>query len=66
MLWLWVIVDGQFSDHVVPAENAERQLRDDAEGRFEHYGEYLRAQWTDGEESRRLRSSEFGVDDDEG
>ena len=62
MLWLFSIVDGNFSDTLVPAERAEDELQDWSQGRYEHYGEVLRAAWVSVEESDRLRQSEFGLE----
>lgn len=60
VLWLWTLVDGKFSDTVVPDDAADAELRDYDAGRFQHYGDSLRVMWTDDEESRRLRATEFG------
>ncbi len=60
LLWLWTIVDGQFSDDLVPDDASEDELQEYDEGRFSHYGETLRVQWTDPDESKRLRASQFG------
>lgn len=60
VLWLWTLVDGTFSDTLVPDDAAAAELQDYDAGSFEHYGESLRVLWTDREESRRLRSTEFG------
>lgn len=61
VLWLWTIVDDHFSDHLVPDETSEDELRAYSAGRFEYLGERLRVLWTDTEESRRLRASQFGT-----
>ena len=61
--WEWVILDGQFSDHVVQAHEAEQALQDYAAGRFKLCGEALRVEWTTPEESSRLRQEAFGADD---
>ena len=60
VLWLWTLVDGDFSDTLVPDDAAEGELSDYDAGRFEHAGEVLHVQWTDEQESRRLRASQFG------
>lgn len=61
--WEWVILDGQFSDHVVGRDGAERALQNYAVGRFMLYGETLRVEWTTLDESFRLRQEAFGADD---
>ncbi len=60
VLWLWTVVDGQFSDDLVPDDTAEDELRDYDEGRYSHQGETLRVQWTDLDESKRLNAAHFG------
>lgn len=60
-LWIWTVVDGQFSDSLLPDDASGDELADYAAGRFRHYGESLRIDWLDADESRRLRLSEFGV-----
>jgi hypothetical protein len=60
LLWLWTVVDGQFSDDLVPDDATEEELAAYDECRFRHYGETLRVRWTDAEESAHFRSSVFG------
>ena len=60
LLWLWTLVDGSFSDTLVPDDATEDELRDFDAGRFVQYGEVLGVRWTDEEESRRLRASQLG------
>lgn len=59
VLWVWTLVDGTFSDSLVPDDAADAELRDYYEGRLQLYGDSLRVVWADEEESRRLRSTEF-------
>jgi hypothetical protein len=59
-LWLWTVIDGQFSDHWLTDETAAEELAAYDAGRYWHYGEVLRVRWTGREESAQLRSSEFG------
>ncbi len=61
LLWVWTIVDGNFSDALVPADASEAELRDYDAGRFNYYGEPLAVAWTDPPESNRLRSTQFGA-----
>jgi hypothetical protein len=60
--WEWVLLDGQFSDHVVAREHVEQALQDYAEGRYLLRGETLRLQWATSAESARLREEAFGAD----
>ena len=60
ILWLWSIVDGVFSDEVVPDDAADDELTGYDSGRFMHYGEALRVAWLSQEESTDLRASAFG------
>lgn len=60
VLWPWTLVDGNFSDSLVPDEAADYELQSYDAGVFEYYGEHLRVLWTDAEESRHLRSAQFG------
>lgn len=60
LLWLWTVVNGQFSDELVPDDATEEELAAFDECRYRHYGETLRVRWTGPEESARLRSSVFG------
>lgn len=60
VLWLWTIVDGAFSDTLLPEDAADEELQNYDAGLFEYYGEQLRVLWTDEPESRHLRSTEFG------
>ena len=46
---------------VAPTDAAQAELHDYDDKRFAHYGETLRVSWTDEEESRRLKASEFGT-----
>jgi hypothetical protein len=62
VLWMWTIVDGEFSDSYLPDEAVDEELRGYADGRYEHYGEGLLLKWTTPQESAHLRRSEFGVD----
>lgn len=50
LLWLWTIVDGQFSDDLVPDDDAEDELGNYDAGRYSHQGETLRVQRTDPDE----------------
>ncbi len=59
ILWVWTIVDGKFSDALVPDEASEAELRDYSAGHFSHYGETLSVVWTDRPESHRLRAAHF-------
>jgi hypothetical protein len=61
--WLfeWTVVDGNFSDTLVPEDAADKVLADYDSGRFDYYGEVMRVVWTDASESERLRSLEFGM-----
>ncbi len=59
ILWVWTVVDGEFSDAVVPDEISEAELHDYAAGRFSHCGETLSVFWTGREESHRLRAAHF-------
>lgn len=59
MLWLGTLVDGAFSDILVPDDAAEEELAEYDAGRFEHAGEVLRVEWSDHQESRRPRASPF-------
>jgi hypothetical protein len=61
-LWEWVLLDGQFSDHVVAPEDAEQALQDYTEGRYLFRGETLRLEWADPAESDQLREEAFGTD----
>ncbi len=58
--WEWVILDGEFSDHVVGRDGVERALHDYAAGRFMLHAETLRVDRTTPEESSRLRQEAFG------
>ena len=60
VLWVWTVVDGNFSDSLVPDDASVDELRDYDAGRFGHYGETLRVVWTDHAESEHLRASQFG------
>lgn len=60
LLWLWTVVDGQFSDTLVPDDVTEESLAAFDGCRYWYYGETLRVKWCDPEESARLRSSVFG------
>jgi hypothetical protein len=59
-LWLWTIVDGNFSDTLGPDDYADEQLREFASGRLLHYGETLRIQWVSEKDAERLRETQFG------
>ena len=61
VLWLFSLVDGSFSDTVVPPEAVDGELDDYAKGLYHHYGEVLRVRWTTPEESAYLRRSRFGL-----
>ncbi len=61
--WEWVILDGEFSDHVVGRDDAERALQDYAAGLFTTLGGTLQVEWTTLEESSRPCQEAFGVDD---
>ncbi len=63
ILWLRTLVDGRHSDSLGPEDAADEELRAWAEGRAEYYGEELRAEWLNDEESARLRRVEFGMDE---
>jgi hypothetical protein len=58
-LWLWTIVDGEFSDHWV-ADGLDEELASYGQGRFLLAGEELSVRWADVEESASLRRSAFG------
>jgi hypothetical protein len=61
--WEWVILDGEFRDHVVVGrDGVEQALRDYTAGRFT-LGEILRVEWTTPEEASTLRHDAFGVND---
>lgn len=60
VLWEHAVVDGDYSNALVPEDASEDQLRCYDEGRYDHYGEDLLVVWTDHEESGRLRASAFG------
>ncbi len=60
LLWEWTVVDGNFSDTLVPEDAADEVLADYDSGRFDYYGEAMRVVWTDASESERLRIVEFG------
>ncbi|MDP9460812.1 MAG: hypothetical protein M3Q22_11390 [Actinomycetota bacterium] len=60
VLWVWTIVDGTFSDSLVPDDGSEDELGDYDAGRFSHYGETLGVLWADPAESKHLRASQFG------
>lgn len=60
VMWLWTLVEGVFADTLVPDDEVDRELRAYEAGRFEHHGEWLRVLWTDEDESRDLRASQFG------
>ncbi len=59
-LYEWTVVDGNFSDTLVPEDMADEVLADYDSGRFDYYGEALRVLWTDPSESERLRRLKFG------
>jgi hypothetical protein len=61
-VWEWVLLDGQFSDHVVAPEDAEQALQDYADGRYLLRGETLRLEWATPAESARLREEAFGAE----
>lgn len=61
VLWLWYVIDGRFSDSLVPEDGTAEELADYDQGRFAYVGEVLRVLWLDREESAHLRSSEFGL-----
>ncbi len=60
--WLfeWTVVDGNYSDTLVPEDTAGEVVADYDSGRFDYSGEVLRVVWTDGAESELLRRLEFG------
>ena len=58
-LWLWTIVDGRFDDAYVPRDAAEEELKEFDEGHFLHYGQELRVEWLDAEESARVKAATF-------
>jgi hypothetical protein len=58
-LWLWLIVDEQFSDTWM-TDGLDDELGAFDEGRFSYCGEMLAVRWTDEEESAALRASAFG------
>lgn len=60
VVWTWTVVDGRFSDSLVPEDAADDELQAYDTGRFDHYGETLDARWTDEAESRLVRASRFG------
>ncbi len=60
LLWEWTVVDGRFSDTLVPEDAAEEVLTDYDSGLFEYYGEAMLVLWTDAAESGRLRTLAFG------
>jgi hypothetical protein len=61
VLWPWTVVDGKRSDSLLPQDATEEELADYDQGRFRYYGEGLRVEWLDREESASLRASEFGM-----
>ena len=62
LLSVWYIVNGNFSDAVVPDEFSENELRDYDAGRFAaDNGDTLSLVWLNPEESKRVRASQFGV-----
>ena len=58
-VWLWTVIEGQFSDHWITDEIDEELAAYDA-GRYRHQGETLRVRWTVPEEAAHLRRSKFG------
>ena len=61
VLWVWTIVDGNFSDALVPDDASEAELREYDAGRFGYYGgQTLLVVWLNREESKRLQVSQFG------
>ncbi len=61
LLWEWTVVDGNFSDTLVPEDAADEVLADYDSDRFDYYGEAMRVVWMDASESGRLRTLDFGV-----
>jgi hypothetical protein len=60
LLWLWTVVDGQYSDSLVPDDASEEELHDYDTGRYLHYGEDLTVLWMDADGSKRLSAAHFG------
>lgn len=60
VLWPWYVIDGSFSDSIIPQDATAAELEDYDRGRFGYCGEVLRVDWLDPEESARLQASEFG------
>jgi hypothetical protein len=61
VLWPWTVIDGKRSDSLLPQDATDEELADYDQGRFRYYGEALRVEWLDREESASLRASEFGM-----
>lgn len=59
ILWLWTIVDGRFSDDLVPDDVSDEELRRLDQGLFPYYADDLRVVWLNRNDSARLRSLEF-------
>lgn len=59
VLWLWTMVEGRFDDAYVPRDATEEELRAFDEGRFLHFGQELRVEWLDAEESARVKAATF-------
>lgn len=59
VLWLWTLVDDRFDDAYVPDDAADHELAAYDQGRFVHYGEELRVEWLNAEESIGVRATLF-------
>jgi hypothetical protein len=59
ILWLWTLIDGKVSDHVLHEDATDAELADYDLGRFAYYGESLRVDWVSQDESASLRARHF-------
>lgn len=55
--------NGRFDDFVEDADTLAEEIGDWQRGRFPYRGEVLRVSWLDDEESRRVRTAVFGLDE---
>jgi hypothetical protein len=61
-LWLWVTVDGAFTDHwLTESDSIDAEIEAWDRGEFDLYGETIAAEWLTRKDSEDARASVFGV-----
>ena len=58
-LWTYTILDGSIDEAPIAEPELDEELDDYASGRYRFRGQALRAEWTAGGESVRLREAHF-------